>query len=55
MLGSTDIEGQVSQIAVTQKMLDEKIKEAVIENNKNSKLYRTLGISSGLALAIILI
>ena len=48
MLGSTDIEGQVSQIAVTQKMLDEKIKEAVIEKNKNSKLYRLNQITNSL-------
>ena len=55
VLGATDVEGQVSQILITQNLLETNIKEAEIEKNKNAKLYKTLGTSAGLALAIILI
>ena len=34
MLGNTDVEGQVSQIAVTQKMLDDIIKEVCHERSR---------------------
>ena len=55
MLGNTDIEGQVSQIELSENLLDEKIAEAQEAKKKNTKLYKTLGISTGLAIAIILI
>ena len=54
MLGNTDVEGQVSQIELTQNVLQEQIKLAQEERKKNSKLYRTLGLASGLTIAIIL-
>ena len=54
MLGNTDVEGQVSQIELTQNVLQEQIKIAQEERKKNSKLYRTLGLASGLTVAIIL-
>ncbi len=54
MLGNTDVEGQVSQIELTQNMLTEQINQAQEERKKNSKLYRTLGLASGLTIAIIL-
>ena len=55
MLGNTDLEGQVSQIDLTINLLKEQIKQATEEKNKNSKLYKTLGIATGLTMAIILI
>ena len=55
MLGNTDMAGQVSQIELTEQMLLERIENAKVEKKKNSKLYKTLGITAGLAIAIILI
>ena len=55
MLGNTDIEGQVSQIELTKQLLKKQIEDAKIEKSKNSKLYKTLGASIGLAIVIILI
>ena len=48
LLGQTDIQGQTSQIDITQ------IKEAVEEKQKNEKLYSKLGTTIGLAIVIIL-
>lgn len=42
LLGKTDIEGQVSQIELTNKFLDEQIEIAQREYLKNEKLYKTL-------------
>ena len=55
MLGRTDLDGQVSEIRLTKKFIDTKIEEAENIRNKNSKLYKTLGWTSGLAIVIILI
>ncbi len=55
MLGKTDLDGQVSEIRLTKKFLETKIKEAEIEKNKNEKLYKTLGLTVGLTIVIVLI
>ena len=55
MLGKTDIDGQVSEIRLTNKFIDVQIKDAKKEKTKNEKLYKTLGATVGLALVIILI
>ena len=55
MLGQTDVEGQISQIEITETFLEKQIAEAVEEKNKNEKLYRKLGTTIGLAIVIILI
>ena len=55
MLGQTDIEGQISQIEITENFLEKQIKEAQQEKNRNEKLYRKLGTTIGLAIVIILI
>lgn len=55
MLGRTDIDGQVSEIRLTDKFLDVQIKDAEREKVKNEKLYKTLGATIGLALVIVLI
>lgn len=55
MLGKTDLDGQVSEIRLTKEFLNTKINEAEIEKNKNSKLYKTLGVTVGLGAVIVLI
>ena len=55
MLGQTDIEGQVSQIEVTQEFLENQIEQPQEEKNKNEKLYSRLGTTIGLVIVIILI
>lgn len=42
LLGETDIDGQVSQIELTDKFIDSQIEKAQHEYEKNNKLYRTL-------------
>ncbi len=55
LLGQTDVEGQVSEIEVTETFLDMQIEKAEEERKKNQKLYKTLGIIAGLVFVIILI
>lgn len=55
MLGKTDLDGQVSEIQLTKKFLEVKIKDAEFQKNKNQKLYKTLGTTIGLTIVIILI
>lgn len=54
LLGQTDVEGQVSEIEVTQSFLDMQIEKAEEEKRKNQKMYKTLGIVIGLVFVIIL-
>lgn len=54
LLGQTDVEGQTSQIEITQKFLETQLKEAQAEKEKNEKLYSKLGTTIGLAIVIIL-
>ena len=54
LLGQTDVEGQVSEIDVTQSFLDVQIEKAEEEKKKNKKMYKTLGIVVGLVFVIIL-
>ena len=55
MLGKTDKEGQVSQLELTKTFIEMQIEKAKVEEEKNSKLYKTLGTVVGLAFVIILI
>ncbi len=55
LLGKTDLEGQLMQIELTTKLVDEQIIEATNLQNKNTKLYKTLGATAGLAIMIIFI
>ena len=50
MLGNTDAEGQVSQIELTEKLIEDQI-----EKQKNTKLYKTLGVTVGLTAVILLL
>lgn len=54
LLGQTDVEGQTSQIEITQKFLETQLKEAQEQREKNEKLYSKLGTTIGLAIVIIL-
>lgn len=42
LLGKTDIDGQISQIELTDKFVDAQIEKAKKEYEKNEKLYKTL-------------
>ena len=55
LLGKTDIDGQVSQIKLTNEFLETQIEKAEKELVKNEKLYKTLGTVCGLAIVILLI
>lgn len=54
LLGQTDLEGQTSQIEITQAFLETQIREATREKQKNEKLYSRLGTIIGLTIVIIL-
>ena len=55
LLVETDLEGQISQIEVVNEFLTSQLEDANEERRKNEKMYRTLGIVTGLTIAIILI
>lgn len=55
MLGKTDSEGQVNQIEELKELLGMQIQKADKDKQKNEKLYKTLGMTVGLAIVIILI
>lgn len=54
-LGRSDVEGQINIINNTINILESQIKEANEIKNTNSKLYKTIGIISGLMLVIIFV
>lgn len=55
MLGKTDKEGQVSSLELTKNLIEMQIEKAKVEEEKNAKMYRTLGSIMGLAFVIMLI
>lgn len=55
MLGKTDKEGQVSRLKLTQNLIEMQIEKAKAEEEKNAKMYRTLGSIAGLAFVIMLV
>jgi len=54
LLGKVDIEGQVSEIELIDTFLNSQIEKAEEERKKNEKMYKTLGITVGLVITIIL-
>lgn len=54
LLGQTDVDGQISEIEVTENFLNMQIEKAEEEKKKNQKMYKTLGITIGLIFVIIL-
>ena len=55
MLGTVDKDGQISMLEVTKNFIEMQIDKAKNEENKSSKLYKTLGVIVGLAFIVILI
>jgi len=55
LLGKTDSEGQVNQIEEIKELLNIQIEKANLDKEKSEKLYKTLGLTIGLAIVIILI
>lgn len=55
LLGKTDLKGQLNQIELTSSFLDNQIRKAEIEREKNERLYRTLGMTLGLVIVVILL
>lgn len=55
LLGKTDIKGQLGQIKLTSKLIEKQIEKAEIEKSKNFKVYKTMGMISGLGICIILV
>ncbi len=55
ILGNSDLEGQINNIELTSSLIDIQLKKARIEEQKNAKLYKTLGAGIGLTLVIVLI
>ncbi len=55
LLGKTDIHGQVSEIILTQNLIEKQIINAEIEKQKNSKMYKSLGVICGIAICIIFV
>jgi len=55
LLGATDLQGQISQIDVTSSFLEEQIKKAEKEREKNEAMYRKLGMIIGLTIVIVVI
>lgn len=55
MLGKTDLDGQIGEIELTESFLETQIVDAQNEKNKNEKLYKTLGMVTGLGIIIILL
>lgn len=54
LLGQTDVDGQISEIEVTENFLNMQIEKAEEEKKKNQKMYKTLGITVGLIFVIVL-
>ena len=55
LLGKTDKKGQIGEIEITMEFIEKQIDKAELEKNKNSKLYKSLGILCGLGIVIIFI
>ena len=55
MLGKTDVKGQVNEIDLCISLIERQLKKAETEKEKNTKLYKTMGIILGLGICIILI
>lgn len=54
-LGQMDLEGQLKNIVLVKQLLENQIRHAVEEKNKNYKLSRNMGMFVGLIIMIILI
>lgn len=55
LLGKTDVDGQISQLNLITGFLNIQIQQAEAEKEKGEKLYKKLGVISGLMIVIALI
>jgi len=55
MLGSNDVDGEMGTISLTLSSLETQLIDAIENKKKNSRLYKTVGMASGLMLAIVFI
>lgn len=55
LLGKVDVEGQIREIELVDNFLNQQIEKAEEESKKSEKMYKTLGITAGLAMVIILL
>ena len=55
MLGKLDKDGQLNEIYLVDEFIDKQIESAYEIKQKNEKLYRVLGTSAGIAIAIVFI
>lgn len=54
-LGKTDVEGQMGAINMTCVTLENQLEDSIEAKKKNSKLYKTVGLATGLMIAIVFI
>ncbi|MBQ8044021.1 MAG: stage III sporulation protein AB [Clostridia bacterium] len=54
-LGKTDVEGQMGVINMTCNTLENQLEDSIEDKKKNSKLYKTVGLATGLVIAIVFI
>lgn len=54
-LGKTDVDGQMGVINMTCTTLENQLSDSIEAKKKNSKLYKTVGLATGLMIAIVLI
>lgn len=55
MLGNSDIDGEMGVISLTIANLETQLCDAIDKKKKNAKLYKTVGMASGLMIAIVFI
>ena len=54
-LGKTDVEGQSAIINMTCNTLERQLEDSIEEKKKNTKVYKTAGLATGLIIAIVFI
>lgn len=54
-LGKTDLDGQMNILNMTCNTLENQLQDSIEDKKKNSKLYKTVGIATGLMIAIVFI
>lgn len=54
-LGKTDVDGQMGVINIATATLENQLQDSIEAKKKNSKLYKTVGLATGLMIAIVFI
>jgi len=55
MLGNSDVDGEMGVISLSLANLETQLEDAIENKKKNSKLYKTVGMATGLMIAIVFI